>query len=77
MRLAENPMRQISFAFLTCLLIVPVCLQAQLTLNPNPSRMIGQARLTFSGDQLNLVEGRELNAPMAVAIDGSSTPAAI
>ena len=70
-------MRQIRLALLTCLLVVPVCLQAQLTLNPNPSRMIGQVRLTFSGDQMNLVEGRELNGPMAVAIDASSTPAAI
>jgi uncharacterized protein (TIGR03437 family) len=70
-------MRQIIFALLTCLLAVPVCLRAQLTLNPNPSRMIGQARLTFSGDQMNLVEGRELNGPVAVAIDASSTPAAI
>jgi hypothetical protein len=76
-RLAENPMRQTSLALLTCLLVVPVCSQAQLTLNPNPSRMIGQVRLTFSGDQMNLVEGRELNGPMAVAIDASSTPAAI
>ncbi|MCX6637102.1 MAG: hypothetical protein NT090_18760, partial [Acidobacteria bacterium] len=70
-------MRQIRLALLTCLFVLPVCLQAQLTLNPNPSRMIGQARLTFSGDQMNLVEGRELNGPMAVAIDTSSTPAAV
>jgi uncharacterized protein (TIGR03437 family) len=70
-------MKQPRLVIPTLLLAVPACLQAQLILNPNPSRMIGQVRLQFSGDQLNLVEGRELNTPQAVAIDSTSTPVAV
>jgi uncharacterized protein (TIGR03437 family) len=71
-------MKKTSLSISTLLLAVPFCLQAQLILNPNPSRMIGQVRpLQFRGDQMNLVEGRELNNPQAVAIDTTSTPVAV
>ncbi|MBI4874156.1 MAG: hypothetical protein HY822_05940 [Acidobacteria bacterium] len=70
-------MRQTRFAVLISLLAWPAVVQAQLVLNPNPSRMIGQVRLEFSGDQMNLVEGRELNNPRSVAIDASFSPAAL
>ena len=70
-------MKQIGVFISSLFLAVPGCLQAQLILNPNPSRMVGQVRLQYSGDQLNLVEGRELNNPQAVAIDTSASPAAI
>jgi uncharacterized protein (TIGR03437 family) len=41
----------------------------QVPLNPAPSRLVGHARQQLSTDQPNLVEGRELSAPGAVAVD--------
>lgn len=70
-------MKRLLLTVLATSLATPVWLPAQLILNPNPSRMIGQTRLTFTGDQANLVEGRGLNGPQSVAIDTTSTPPAI
>jgi uncharacterized protein (TIGR03437 family) len=51
---------------------------AQVTLNPSATRAIGAARLeqlgTLTNVQPNLVEGRELNSPQAVALDLSVKP---
>jgi uncharacterized protein (TIGR03437 family) len=46
----------------------------QSVLNLSPSRIVGQRSLTITSAAPNLVEGRELNAPLAVAVDRSSTP---
>jgi uncharacterized protein (TIGR03437 family) len=45
------------------------------TLNPNPSRVVGQRGLDINSLAPNLVEGRELNSPTSVAIDTSASPA--
>ena len=47
---------------------------AQVTLNPFPARAFGQAKLLITTTAPNLVEGRELNSPQAVAVDTSTTP---
>jgi len=44
----------------------------QIPLNPQASRAVGHLRATPVTDQPNLVEGRELNSPQAVAIDTSN-----
>jgi len=44
----------------------------QLQLNQVPSRVIGQPSLTASAP--NLVEGKELNSPLGVAVDTSASP---
>ncbi|MFB3827278.1 MAG: hypothetical protein ACE15B_10940 [Bryobacteraceae bacterium] len=49
-------------------------LWSQITLNPNPSRVVGHAKLTLSTSNPNLVEGRELYAPQGVALDTSASP---
>ena len=58
-------------------LLLPVFLSsvtAQITLNSNPTRVIGQLSTTISNLNPNLVEGRELAAPESVVVDASSTP---
>jgi len=53
-------------------------IDAQTIFNPAPSRIVGQAVLQQQGVLTaiapNLVEGRELNNPQAVALDTSVTP---
>jgi sugar lactone lactonase YvrE len=49
-------------------------LHADTTINPNPSRIVGQPQLTLLSGAPNLVEGREFNAPQGVAADTSVTP---
>jgi uncharacterized protein (TIGR03437 family) len=52
-------------------------LEAQIIFNPAPSRIVGQAVLqqgVLTAIAPNLVEGRELNNPQAVALDTSVTP---
>lgn len=48
---------------------------SQIQLNPVPTRVVGQDSLTQSS--LNLVEGRELLSPQAVALDLNVTPPAL
>ena len=65
-------MKSISFFFgpfgaLLAVLASPVW--GQVPLNPLPSRVVGQTRTSPAFGQVNLVEGRELNAPGAVAVD--------
>ena len=47
---------------------------AQVTLNPVPSRAIGQAILIPESGNPNLVEGRELYSPQGIAVDNSASP---
>lgn len=60
------------------LLVAAVQLHAQIIFNPAPSRIGGQAVLQqqtpLTAIAPNLVEGRELNNPQAIALDTSVTP---
>ncbi len=47
---------------------------AQSVLNLTPSRVVGQPSVNFRSGNPNVVEGRELYAPLDVAVDLSSTP---
>jgi len=49
-------------------------LLAQTTLNPSPSKVIGELGLNVSSLAPNLVQGRELNSPGSVAIDTNASP---
>ena len=62
-----------------CALSVPVSiLFGQVVYNSVPSRIVGQAvlqqTLQPTATAINLVEGRELNSPQAVAVDTSVSP---
>ncbi len=48
--------------------------QVPVQFNPVPSRSIGHARLQLVTGAPNLVEGRELNGPIGVAVDAGVTP---
>jgi len=47
---------------------------AQVTLSTSPTRVIGQDSLTISSGNPNLVEGREFDTPLDVALDMSASP---
>jgi uncharacterized protein (TIGR03437 family) len=49
-------------------------LDAQVILNPNPTRVLGQNWLVPKSAAPNLVEGREFSAPQSVAVDASAYP---
>ena len=49
-----------------------VALYGQIQLNQVPSRVIGQPNLTASAP--NLIEGKEFNSPLGVAVDTSISP---
>jgi len=69
-----------SISLLFCLLnvafITGVAL-AQITLNPNPTRVLGQNSTTIVNFNPNLVEGREFEVPNALALDTSTNPPAL
>ncbi|HVW87620.1 MAG TPA: hypothetical protein VHB50_23190 [Bryobacteraceae bacterium] len=50
---------------------------AQITLNPTPTRVVGQNSLALTNVNPNLVEGREFYAPQGVALDLSTNPPGI
>jgi uncharacterized protein (TIGR03437 family) len=66
-------------------LIIPVLLlffglanaSAQITLNPTPTRVIGQDSVTINNLNPNLVEGREFEYPTVIALDTSTGPPAL
>ncbi len=64
-----KPMKNIKFDILCAVLLAASPLTAQLTLNPNPARVIGQPKILLTSTQPNLVEGRELSSPNGVAVD--------
>src|SRR3954463_7857628 len=68
LRLSGRPFAYYAVAF--GLLTLPT--SGQVILNNNPSRAVGQPRLILSSTSPNLVEGRELYNPQAVAVDTSS-----
>jgi hypothetical protein len=49
-------------------------LSAQTNLNRNPSRVVGQLNLLTDNRNPNLIEGRELYSPQAIAIDSTVSP---
>ncbi len=64
--------------FRLSVLLLPVFLSsvtAQITLNPLPTRVIGQLSTAVTSVNPNLVEGREFEAPESVVVDASSNPA--
>jgi uncharacterized protein (TIGR03437 family) len=63
-------------SFLAILVCLPSAI-GQITLNSVPTRVIGQDSLTIKNINPNLVEGREFDAPRAVAIDTSTSPPAL
>ncbi|MDP9171609.1 MAG: hypothetical protein M3N54_13405, partial [Acidobacteriota bacterium] len=63
-----------SFFSLIFLFFIGLPLPGQITLNPLPTRVIGQNSLTISSQSPNLVEGREFFAPEGVALDLSTNP---
>ena len=63
--------------FRLSVLLLPVFLSsltAQITLNSQPTRVIGQLSTTVTSLSPNLVEGREFEAPESVVVDASSSP---
>ncbi|HWE48350.1 MAG TPA: hypothetical protein VG273_01075 [Bryobacteraceae bacterium] len=52
-------------------------LSGQITLNPNPTRVVGQNSVQPESISPNLVEGREFFAPSALALDTSTNPPAL
>ena len=50
---------------------------AQITLNPIPTRALGQNSVQISNFNPNLVEGREFDLPEGIALDSSSNPPAL
>lgn len=67
-------MRIIQLAPLFAALFAPPAGWSQVALNPEPSRVLGHARLALTSSSPNLVDARDLNAPEAVAIDTSASP---
>ncbi len=67
-------MRQIALALLIVTLTLVGGLQAQVTYNPVPPRIIGHAQLPLTTGNPNLVEGRELLSPQGVALDTTANP---
>ena len=52
-------------------------LSGQVTLNPLPSRVVGQDSATIKNVNPNLVEGREFDLPEGLALDTSTNPPAL
>ncbi len=59
---------------LAALLSLVTAVSAQITLNPTPSRALGQNSLALTNFQPNLVEGREFLNPQGLALDLSTNP---
>jgi len=67
--------------FIFTSLVVVSCLlpesSAQITLNPIPTRAIGQDSVQITNFNPNLVEGREFDTPEGIALDTSTNPPAL
>lgn len=50
---------------------------AQITLNPLPTRVVGQDSAAIANLNPNLVEGREFDTPEGIALDTSTSPPAL
>lgn len=64
--------------FVYCLIVFSLWIatgaQAQVVLNPNATRVVGHPQVPLFSLAPNLVEGRELHSPTAVAVDTSVQP---
>ena len=49
----------------------------QITLNPSPTRVVGQTTTKLNTQNPNLVEGREFDNPQGIALDTSTNPPAL
>ena len=49
-------------------------LDGQVTLNPNPSRVIGQTSVVVKSIAPNLIEGKEFNSPQSLVLDTTASP---
>ncbi len=63
------------YSLFTGLAILSATANCQITLNPTPTRAVGQLNINQSA--VNLVEGRELNTPYGIALDTTMTPPAL
>ena len=63
--------------FLILLSASTVILAQSVTLNPTPSKEVGQPKLIAETTNPNYVEGRELYTPLGLALDTSTSPPAI
>jgi sugar lactone lactonase YvrE len=76
-RPGQNFMKKFRFQVLMCV-VAGASLPAQTVFNPVPTRIFGQSVLQQQGVLTaiapNLVEGREFDAPQALAIDSSVSP---
>jgi uncharacterized protein (TIGR03437 family) len=61
------------FLFSLCAAEAP----AQITLNPTPTRVIGQDSTVINNLNPNLVEGREFEFPTSIALDTTTNPPAL
>jgi uncharacterized protein (TIGR03437 family) len=66
-----------AFLFAAIIAALPWTCQAQSELNLTPSRVVGQPSLNFRSTNPNVVDGKSLYSPWAVAVDTTSTPPAI
>jgi uncharacterized protein (TIGR03437 family) len=62
------------FLFFFCCLAESI---AQITLNPIPTRVLGQDSIQITNFNPNLVEGREFDTPEGLALDTSTNPPAL
>jgi uncharacterized protein (TIGR03437 family) len=70
-------MRIPAFILTAVIAAIPVVCHAQSELNLTPSRAVGQPTLNFRSGNPNVVDGRSMYQPWAVAVDTSSTPNAL
>lgn len=70
-------MRIQTFILSAVFAVQPGIIWAQSELNRVPSRVVGQPSVTVRSTNPNVVDGRSLYAPFAVAVDTTSNPAAV
>jgi len=69
--------RSFIFQFFTFLSLSASLAVGQITLNPLPTRVLGQNSTAITSVNPNLVEGREFYAPSGIALDPSTNPPAL
>lgn len=70
----KSAFRALIFCSIVTPLGLPPWLSAQVTLNPTPTKVIGQNGIQLTNFNPNLVEGRELANPQGVALDLTTNP---
>lgn len=74
MQVSWNVLKRVRAGVLLSGLAAMLTGQTPVTFNPVPSRAVGHATLQLVSGAPNLVEGRELNSPVGVAVDTSVSP---